>query len=130
MLRRFLLRIALVSVLVPTVGCGTEQVNITAAVNGKTIDVNTGAKIVVELEGNPSTGYTWEAKDLDASILQQLGAIRFKSGNPGLVGAGGMLTLTFKTLKVGMTTLSLVYHRPWETNVKPRGTFFVIINSK
>jgi inhibitor of cysteine peptidase len=130
MLRRILLRIVLVSVLVPTVGCGTEQVKITTAENGKTIDVKTGARIVVELEGNPSTGFTWEPADLDTSMLQQIGEIRFKSGNPGLVGAGGMLTLTYKILKVGTTTLTLVYHRPWETNVEPQSTFIVTLNNK
>jgi inhibitor of cysteine peptidase len=85
---------------------------------------------VVELDGNPSTGYTWEAKDLDDSMIQQVGEAEFQSSNPGLIGAGGTLTLKFKTLKVGTTSLTLVYHRPWETGVKPLSSFTTMITVK
>jgi inhibitor of cysteine peptidase len=128
MLRRILFRIALVSMAATSVGSGTGQVKITAAENGKTIDVNTGATIVVELESNPSTGYTWESRDLDASLIREIGEIRFKSSNPGLVGAGKMQTLTYKALHVGTANLTLVYHRPWEKDGKPQDTLFVIVN--
>ena len=130
MLRRILFLVTLVSLLVPTAGCGADQAKLTQADNGKIIDVKTGGQIVVELEGNPSTGYTWEAKNLDARMLKQVGETTFKSSNPGLVGAGGILTLTYRTLKVGTTSLTLVYHRTWETDVKAQGTFMVTVNVK
>jgi predicted secreted protein len=60
---------------------------------------------------------------LDASKLKQVGDAEFTSGNPGMFGVGGILTLTFKTVKAGVTTLMLVYCRHWETNVKPLGKF-------
>ncbi len=99
MILRILLFIAMVGMVVPTTGCGNTQsakIKITKVENGKTIEVKVGGEIVVELDGNPSTGYTWETKDLDASLLQQVGEIAFKSSNPGMIGAGGKLTLTFK----------------------------------
>ncbi len=113
-----------------TSGCKSGQAKLTAADNGKTIRVKMGGHVSIELEGNPSTGYTWEAKDLDASMLQQVGDVEFKSSNPGLIGSGGSLTLTFKTLKTGTTILNLVYHRPWETEVKPEATFSATIMVK
>jgi inhibitor of cysteine peptidase len=130
MLRRISFLILIVGMLVITASCSTSQSKLTIADNGKAIIVNAGEQIVVELDGNPSTGYTWEAKDLDASLLQQVGQASFKSSNPGLVGAGGTLTLIFKTLKAGTTNLELVYHRPWETDVKPLSTFVVKLTVK
>lgn len=130
MTRKTLFLVALVVMLVLTTGCGPMQTKLSAADNGRTVEVKAGNQIVIALEGNPSTGYTWEAKDLDDSMFQQIGETEFKSGNPGLVGAGGTLTLTFKALKSGSATLTLVYHRPWETNVEPQSAFAVTVTVK
>jgi inhibitor of cysteine peptidase len=133
MFSRILLFIAMASIVVPTTGCGITQsakIKITKVDDGKTIDVKVGGEIVIELEGNPSTGYTWETKDMDVSLLQQVGETAFKSSNPGLIGSGGTLTLTFKALKTGKATLTLIYHRPWETNVAPQSTFIVTLAVK
>ena len=133
MLLRILFFIAMASMVVPTTGCGSTQsakIRITKVDEGKTIEVKAGGEIVVELEGNPSTGYTWETKDLDFSLLQQIGETAFKSSNPGLIGSGGTLTLIFKALKAGKATLILIYHRPWETKVAPQSTFIVTIAVK
>jgi inhibitor of cysteine peptidase len=133
MLLRIWWFITMVGIILPTTGCGNTQpakIKITKVDNGKTIDVKVGGEINVDLDGNPSTGYTWETKDLDAGLLQQVGETAFKSSNPGLIGAGGTLTLTFKALKPGKTTLTLIYHRPWEKNVAPQSTFLVTLAIK
>ena len=127
MFRRILFIIALACVLFSTTGCGSSKIDVTSADNGKQLNVNVGEQIVVALNGNPTTGYTWEAKDLDTSMIQQVGSTGFKSNNPGLVGSGGIQTLTFKTLKTGTTNLTLVYHRSWETNVDPLHTFAITL---
>jgi inhibitor of cysteine peptidase len=130
MLRRIIFLVALVIGIFPTAGCSSKQILLTSADNGKKTNVNVGEKILINLEGNPSTGFTWEVKDLDASMLQQVGEPVFRSGNPGLVGAAGTLTLTFIPLKAGTTTLTLVYHRPWETKVPPQSSFVSVITIK
>jgi len=127
MVRKFSSFIFLVSALVLLAGCGSSQVKVTAADNGRQLNASVGQLIVVTLAGNPTTGYTWEAQDLDSGMLQQIGSTEFKSGNSGLVGAGGNLTLTFKALKPGTTNLTLIYHRPWETGVKPLQSFTATI---
>ena len=124
-----LLVIALAAIVLSTAGC-TGGTALTVKDNGGTATVNTGDTFTVKLDGNPSTGYTWEAKDLDASILEQVGDAEFKSSNPAFVGSGGSLTLTFKALKAGTTTLTLVYHRPWETDVAPIDTYTVTVTVK
>ena len=97
--------------------------------NGKTININVGETLVIRLASNPSTGYTWETKDLDTQMLEQVGEAAFESPDtpPDLVGAGGTLVLTFKALEPGTITLTLVYHRSWETDVAPLQTFSVTV---
>ncbi len=53
-----------------------------------------------------------------------MGRIEFKPETK-LPGAGGVQSIRFKILNAGRTTLKLVYHRPWETDVKPLKTFSI-----
>ena len=126
-----LILFALIAVLILATACSSPQSTIlTTANNGDQVEVKVGGQIIIKLDGNPSTGYTWEAKDLDATMFTQVGDPVFDSSNPGLVGSGGTLTLTFKTLKAGTSPLTLVYHRPWETGVDPTNTFSVTVKVK
>ena len=117
----------LVSLLVLTTGCGARQVRLSAADEGKQVTIHTGEQLVISLDGNPTTGYTWEAQDLDASLFRQVGEVKFDSSSPGLLGSGGVQTLTLAALKPGTTTLTLVYHRPWEKGVAPIQTFSITV---
>jgi inhibitor of cysteine peptidase len=111
-------------------GCSPKETTLTGVDNGKAITVNAGGTFLVKLKGNPTTGYNWEAKDLDTQMLEQVGEAAFESSNPSLVGAGGTLTLTFKALKPGVTTLTLFYHRSWEADVPPAETFTLQVTVK
>jgi inhibitor of cysteine peptidase len=131
MLRKILSIVNLTILLILATACSpAKQVTLTAADNGGQVEVKVGEQIVITLDGNPSTGFTWEAKGLDTTTFEQVGNPTFNSSNPGLVGSGGTLTLTFKALKAGTATLTLVYHRPWETDVDPIGTFAVTVTVK
>jgi len=118
-------------VLVMATACSTaKQVSLTTADQGGKVEVKVGGLIVIKLDDNPSTGFTWEAKDLDTTMFEQVGDSTFISSNPGLVGSGGTLTITFKALKAGTASLTLIYHRPWETGVDPIDTFAVTVTEK
>ena len=93
---------------------------------GSTVDMKVGDTLQVMLEGNPTTGYDWEMASGDEAVLEQLGASTFKADSD-LVGAGGQVTLRFKAVAAGQTTLQLVYHRPWETDEPPAETFEVTV---
>jgi predicted secreted protein len=82
------------------------------------------------LNGNPSSGYTLETKDLDTTMFEQVVDAVITSSNPGLVGSDGTLTMTFKALKAGTAHLTLVYHLPSETGIDPIDTFAVIVSLK
>jgi inhibitor of cysteine peptidase len=118
-------------VLILATSCSpAKPVTLTAANKGSQVNLKVGDQIVITLDGNPSTGYTWESLGLDTTIFEQVGEATFVSSNPGLVGAGGNLTLTFKAVKAGTASLTLVYHRPWETGVDPLDTFAVTVTVK
>jgi inhibitor of cysteine peptidase len=131
MSRKTLFLVTLAMALILATACSpTKQANLTADDNASQVEVKVGKQIVIKLDGNPSTGYTWEAKDLDTTMFEQVGDPAFASSNPSLVGSGGTLTLTFKALKAGTAMLTLVYHRPWETGVDPIDTFAVTVTVK
>jgi inhibitor of cysteine peptidase len=102
-----------------------EQLPITSSDNGTKVTAFAGQTLVITLEGNPSTGYTWETKDLDPTMFMQVGETQFTSSNPNLVGSGGTQTLNIQILKTGTSTLELVYHRPFEKDAVPVKTFSI-----
>ena len=107
-----------------------EQLPIATSDNGTKVNAFVGQELVITLDGNPSTGYTWETKDLDTTMFLQVGDAKFTSSNPNLVGSGGTQTLTIRVLKTGTATLTLIYHHPWETGVEPVETFSIAVNVK
>ena len=96
---------------------------------GTTVQVRMHDTINVVLEGNPTTGFTWERApdDESAAILEQLGDPEFKPATE-LVGSGGKFTFRFEAVASGQAVLRLIYHRPWETGVPPEETFEVTIS--
>jgi inhibitor of cysteine peptidase len=94
--------------------------------DGSTVELRVGEGMEVVLDGNPTTGFLWEAEDLDTSVLKQLGEPDFQP-DTALLGSGGKFTFRFEAVASGQTLLQLVYHRPWETDVPPEKTFEVTV---
>jgi inhibitor of cysteine peptidase len=103
---------------------GAKQ--ITKADAGKTIEVAKGSNLEVVLEGNPTTGFTWSVKTVDANILKQAGEPTFKADSSAL-GAPGKQTFVFNTVNAGQTALLMEYSRSWETGVPAAETFMVTV---
>lgn len=104
---------------------GAEQapdtIRITEADQGTSVILAEGGELVVTLEGNPTTGYTWEPRDLDEAVLGLSGEPAYEPSSSAL-GAPGTMTFTFTAAAAGETDLLLVYHRPWE-DADPLSTF-------
>lgn len=126
-IRTISILILVLALLAGASGCRPQTVRLEAGGNGRPVELAVGARLLVALPGNPSTGYTWEVKEGAAPILELVGEPAFTSDDPDLIGAGGTLTLTFRAIQPGTTTLVLVYHRPWETDVEPLDTFSVTV---
>ena len=99
--------------------------NLSEADNGRTIKLTTGQVVTITLDANPTTGYTWEVVEAPSGqVMHQVGKIEFESESEA-IGAGGVQIITFEVVNAGQTSLSLVYHRPWETDVEPLKTFAI-----
>lgn len=99
-----------------------------AADNGRQISLEPEQRLTITLESNPTTGYSWEIAELDETIVASSGEPVYESGSAtSRVGAGGWQTFQFAARQSGTTTLTLIYHRPWETDVAPIDSFSVTI---
>ena len=95
--------------------------------SGSQVELTSGQVLEVTLESNPTTGYSWEISEVDAAVLSQMGDVEFREApkeGEQMVGVGGIETFRFASA-TGETTLTLVYHRPWEKDVEPLETFMV-----
>ncbi len=90
----------------------------------KVIPVAVGETFALALEGNPSTGYTWQA-DVDARHLEQI-AQEFEPAGEG-VGAAGHEVCRFTALKAGKTRIAFSYQRPWDREARDTRQFEVVI---
>jgi predicted secreted protein len=64
---------ALIALLLTLTACGTAAVKLDEEHNGGSVEVNSGDKITITLEGNPTTGYSWELSELDQAVVELVG---------------------------------------------------------
>jgi predicted secreted protein len=80
--------------------------------NGTTVTMRPGGKLNLKLDSNPTTGYYWYLKDIDASRVDQLSEDYFADPAPeGLTGSGGHQMFVFEALQIGKSDLVLSYER-------------------
>lgn len=110
-------------------GCiSSNEIELGIDDSGSQIEVVKGQVLAISLESNPTTGYSWEVLKINEEMLEQLGESEFiSSESEGLVGAGGVEVLRFKTIGVGTTYLELGYLRFWEEDVAPLMLFTLSI---
>lgn len=80
--------------------------------NGTDITLRPDGQLRLKLDSNPTTGYYWYLKDIDASQLDQLSEDYFADTAPdGVVGSGGHQMFVFEALTTGKSKLKLSYER-------------------
>ena len=103
--------------------CGREDDDSVIVIQqpSESISVGVGQRFAVELEANPTTGYTWQ---LSAPPGDQVHLVDsdFTPTGPQQPGSGGMQRFTFEAVASGSTSLAFGYVRPWETGVAPAQT--------
>ncbi len=76
--------------------------------------------LIVCLEANATTGYTWSYSIDNESILECQGAKYLENDHPdGMVGVGGFYKGTFAGVSDGKATVSFAYARSWEEDEPP-----------
>jgi predicted secreted protein len=105
---------------------GVKILNMDASYSGKQVELSVGESLVVTLESNVTTGYSWTLTGIsDESVLQKT-KNEYVAPKTNLIGASGKEVWTFKALKKGNTTISLGYSRPWEST-PPVETFSLTV---
>ena len=93
-----------------------DEVLISEKDDGGAIELNTGQQLILTLNSNPTTGYSWQVLEIDEAVLRQVGSSEYTQ-NPAaeqVVGAGGTDTFRFEAVDSGEFKLTLGYARPWE----------------
>jgi len=80
---------------------------------------------ILELRGNPTTGYTWICTIEDESIIQVEESVQYL-GKKAMAGAPSLFTYTVRSLKKGSTNLKFEYKRPWEDKKAEKVRFFEV----
>ncbi|MCR5731842.1 MAG: protease inhibitor I42 family protein [Sphaerochaetaceae bacterium] len=83
-------------------------------VNGDEIKVHPGDDFTLELEENPTTGYSWSYEIEGDCILLASENYKQNKAKDGFVGVGGVHSFNFTALKEGYAKIKFCYMRPWE----------------
>jgi len=112
----------------PTPASVTQR--ITAADNGRTIDVAPGGRFAVELVGVPTAGYLWGVTQSPAFLSdaeERSGDTTKAQSQPGFAGGNHWEVFVFTAAASGEGKLRLEQRRPWEKTEPPAQTFEVTV---
>ena len=105
------------------------EIRVTDGDANKEVKAKVGEIIVIEIEGNATTGYTWsEMPGRSDSVLEFQGQEYKTRDYPiGMVGVGGKAFFRYLVKAPGRTEIVLGYSRPWEKDRPPAQMFNVKI---
>jgi len=87
----------------------------------------------VELEGNPTTGYSWICTVAPEGIVREV-SNEYIPANIGknMVGSGGKFIFIFEAMAPGEAELNFKYLRAWEKGIPPIESvvYKAIVNKK
>ena len=93
-----------------------------------TINVIVGQKFSINLDSQPSTGYTWYIVE---PMLEDQIQLLSKTVMPyRCPGGRGKTIFTFQAIKEGYETIVCEYARPWSWDIAQRQTYIVTIREK
>jgi predicted secreted protein len=116
-----------------------DEITVNETHNGQSVVVTGDQVLVVDLEANPTTGYSWAVAAIDDAVLRQIGETNFEPYESERIGSPGRQSLRFRATGEGDATLSLAYQRSWETTspgrvfsiqVRTEGPFSPIVEER
>jgi inhibitor of cysteine peptidase len=103
------------------------ELALTEADNRSTVDVQVGTQVSVRLPENPSTGYRWNADQVNDPLLSLAGSEFTQTAATG-VGGAGTRTIRLVARAAGVAHLALKNKRSWEPDSAAVGQFDVTLN--
>jgi predicted secreted protein len=106
------------------------EMNVDASYNGSEVALEVGDNLIVTLDSNATTGYSWNLSSVsDTAVIQKVSDeyITPEPTEPPVVGQGGQEVWTFEALTAGTAAISMIYIQPWETEAEPAETFDITV---
>jgi len=86
----------------------------------RSVELEAGRELVVELDENPTTGYIWKYVISPKGIVVPAGSDFSRDEAPaGMVGVGGTRVFRFKAAYAGEVSITFSESRPWEEGIPP-----------
>ncbi|MDM1546453.1 protease inhibitor I42 family protein [Empedobacter falsenii] len=98
-----------------------KTINLDTIENVKTIKLNEGDHVKLEVTANPSTGYDWFTSEPEDCSVKIVDKSNVKNQKEGMVGAPSKNVYTVKAGSKGECTIQFDYKRGWE-EVAPANT--------
>lgn len=91
------------------------------------VTLDPGDTLVVNLNANLSTGYSWNIAQNNTSLLRPMGRPSYQQGGSGMPGSGGTQTFRFRAVGSGGEGLRFLYQRPNTGGIQAADTFQVLV---
>ena len=106
-----------------------KEVRLNDGDNGKTVKVAVDGTVILSLESNPTTGFSWTGVDkVDKDILKLERNDYKQNASPGgMVGVGGRTTIVYRALKKGKAKIDFTYMQPWNPDSKFNTNYSVTV---
>ena len=112
----------------PTPTPTPNEVNVDASFNGSETALAIGEFLIVTLDSNATTGFSWNLSAIsDTNVIQKISDEYIPPESP-IPGRGGQEVWTFEALDAGTATISMKYIQPWEPEAEPVETFEITVN--
>ena len=108
---------------------GPATVTVTEKDGNASVDLGVGDILVVELIGNPTTGFQWQQIGSDTAILRQVGEPEFIPDSSA-IGSPGKVNLRLEATGSGQMQLQLAYQRSFEPQTPAAQTFKINVTVK
>jgi predicted secreted protein len=82
---------------------------------GASLTLRVGDRLMIELEGNATTGYAWtNTIDVEYAVVREAQDVEYRAAS-SLIGAPGVFLFRYTAVDVGPQMLRFAYQRPWES---------------
>lgn len=108
-------------------GCGGNGDSVSHSDPSRAIKVKNGGEFVINLESNPTTGYSWQ--ETSDSTMVSLISVDYEEdqAEEGMVGVGGKEFFTYRALQSGETEIEMVYGQHWEGGEVDAPLIFTVV---
>ena len=85
----------------------------------KTLSVKSGAFFTIELEANPTTGYTWKFNITNSEVVQYIKDEYIPPNDTDTVGASGLHRFIFRAMSEGEASIKMQYEKSFADSKEP-----------